>query len=317
MTAQLRLLDRGFFDLSTRLKLRVSGSDRLRFLNGQLTNDIRKATDTTALEACVLNAKGKMEAHLFVHAKADSFILDADPALQSTLQARLERYIIADDVQIEDVTAQLSIFHVIAAASESQRFDPHLTPLPGQGEEAAKRQVRVVLANRYGIEGCDLWVEADRHAQVATKLGNQFEFCDENCAEVFRIEQGIPRWGRELTGDIIPIEANLEQRCIDYDKGCYIGQETISRMKMSGQRNKQLCGLISLKNIPLVPGMRLIGPEGKEIGWITSATRSGEQEIALAYVKRGFNSIGTEIEAKSEGVAGVRAEVVDLPFGST
>ena len=119
MTAQLRFLDRGFFDLSTRLKLRVSGSDRLRFLNGQLTNDIRKATDTTALEACVLNAKGKMEAHLFVHAKADSFILDADPALQSTLQARLERYIIADDVQIEDMTAQLSIFHVIVGSPPS------------------------------------------------------------------------------------------------------------------------------------------------------------------------------------------------------
>src|SRR2546430_5682388 len=300
MTAQLRLLDRGFFDLSTRLKLRVSGSDRLRFLNGQLTNDIRKATDTTALEACVLNAKGKMEAHLFVHAKADSFILDADPALQSTLQARLERYIIADDVQIEDVTAQLSIFHVIGTPRSSFSF-----------------ATRAVSINRFGPQGRDIWSEGAEHDQLAAELAKEFEFCDANCAEVFRIEQGIPRWGRELTGDIIPIEANLEQRCIDYDKGCYIGQETISRMKMSGQRNKQLCGLISLKNIPLVPGMRLTGPEGKEVGWITSATRSGEQEIALAYVKRGFNSIGTEIEATSEGVAGVPAEVVDLPFGST
>src|SRR5258708_30976170 len=98
MTAQLRLLDRGFFDLSARVKLRVSGSDRLRFLNGQLTNDVRKATETNAVEACVLNAKGKMEAHLFVHAKEDSFLLDAHPALQSTLHTRLERYIIADDV---------------------------------------------------------------------------------------------------------------------------------------------------------------------------------------------------------------------------
>src|ERR1700738_893755 len=113
MKAQLRSLDRRFFDVSARVKLRVSGSDRLRFLNGQLTNDVRKATETNAIEACVLNAKGKMEAHLFVHAKVDSFILDADPALQSTLQGRLERYVIADDVQIEDVTAQLSIFHVI------------------------------------------------------------------------------------------------------------------------------------------------------------------------------------------------------------
>src|SRR5260370_1153291 len=97
------------FDLSARVKLRVSGIDRLRFLNGQLTNDIRKATETNALEACVLNAKGKMDAHLLVHAQAESFLLDADPALQSTLQTRLERYVIADDVQIEDVTARFSI----------------------------------------------------------------------------------------------------------------------------------------------------------------------------------------------------------------
>src|SRR5256886_13928794 len=298
MTAQLRLLDRGFFDLSTRLKLRVSGSDRLRFLNGQLTNDIRKATDTTALEACVLNAKGKMEAHLFVHAKADSFILDADAQLESSLQARLERYIIADDVQIEDVTAQLSIFHVIGTPGSSFSF-----------------ATRAVSINRFGPQGRDIWSEGAEHDQLAAELAKEFEFCDANCAEVFRIEQGIPRWGRELTGDIIPIEANLEQRCIDYDKGCYIGQETISRMKMSGQRNKQLCGLVSLKNIPLNPGARLT-VEGKDVGWITSATRSGDREIALAYVKRGFNSVGAKLELISTENTSLLAEVVDLPFSS-
>jgi tRNA-modifying protein YgfZ len=297
MTAQLRLLDRGFFDLSARVKLRVSGSDRLRFLNGQLTNDIRKATETNAIEACVLNAKGKMEVHLFVHAKADSFILDADPALQSTLQARLERYIIADDVQIEDVTAQFSIFHVTGEPPASSSF-----------------AAGVVSTNRFGPQGRDIWSEAADRGRLAAELSNEFEFCDENCTEVFRIEQGIPRWGRELTGDIIPIEANLEQRCVDYDKGCYIGQETISRMKMSGQRNKQLCGLVSLKNVPLAPGMRLTGPEGKEVGWITSATRTDEREIALAYVKRGFNSVGSRVEATSAATSAVPAEIVDLPF---
>ena len=301
MTAQLRSLDRAFFDLSARVKLRVSGADRLRFLNGQLTNDIRNATETTAVEACVLNAKGKLEAHLFAHTEADLFILDADPSLQSTLQARLERYIIADDVQLEEVTAQLSLFHVIGG------------PLPNFSIPA-----RIVSADRFGRPGHDIWSEVTQHDQLATELTKAFACCDENCAEVFRIEQGIPRWGRELTGDIIPIEANLELRCIDYEKGCYIGQETISRMKMSGQRNKQLCGLVSLKNIPLVSGMRLIGPEGKEIGWITSVTPSGEREIALAYVKRGFNSVGSRLEATSPGAAaGVPVGVVDLPFEST
>jgi folate-binding protein YgfZ len=295
MTGQLRSLDRAFFDLSARVKLRVSGSDRLRFLNGQLTNDVRKVTETNAVEACVLNAKGKMEAHLFAHMKADSFTLDADPALQSTLQARLERYIIADDVQIEDVTSQLSIFHVIGGS------------LPNFSIPA-----RIVSADRFGRPGHDIWCEAAQHDRLAAELSKEFEFCDETCAEVFRIEQGISRWGRELTGDIIPVEANLEQRCIDYEKGCYIGQETISRMKMSGQRNKQLCGLVSLESIPLISNMRLTGPEGKEIGWVTSATRSGQREIALAFVKRGFNSVGSRLEATLAENPPVPAEVVDL-----
>ena len=72
-----------------------------------------------------------------------------------------------------------------------------------------------------------------------------------------------------------------------------------------------------MKNVPLAPGMRLTGPEGKEIGWITSATRRGKREIALAYVKRGFNSVGSRVEAMSEEDSAVPAEVVDLPFKST
>jgi tRNA-modifying protein YgfZ len=297
MTAQLRSLDRAFFDLSTRVKLRVGGVDRLRFLNGQLTNDVRKATEQNAIEACVLNAKGKIEAHLFLRAAGDSFLLDADASLQPSLQARLDRYVIADDVQIEDVTAQLSIFHMMGASSPSFSI-----------------AAWIVSANRFGSPGHDIWCEATQHDQLAAELAREFAYCDENCAEVFRIEQGIPRWGRELTAEIIPVEANLEQRCIDYEKGCYIGQETISRMKMSGQRNKQLCGLVSLKEIPLVSGMRLAGPEGKEVGRITSATRSDQREIALAYLKRGFNSVGTRIEGVWPEKTAIPVEVVGLPF---
>src|SRR5437763_8068911 len=295
MTAQ-NVGDRIFFDLSARVKLRVNGTDRARFLNGEITNDIRKAADTRAVEACVLNAKGKMDAHLFLHTGGDSFFIDTDPALQSSLQPRLERYIIADDVQIEDVTAQSSIFNIIEPAMPS------------------RQTTKTIAAERFGRLGEDIWCESPRHDEIKAELSGHFRFCDENCAESFRIQHGIPRWGRELTGEIIPVEANLEQRCIDYEKGCYIGQETITRMKMSGQRNKQLCGLVSLKNIPLASGMRLTAPDAKEIGWITSATRSGEREIALAYIKRGFNSIGSRLEATSVEHPVIPAEVVDLPF---
>src|ERR1700730_1057163 len=296
MTAQIS--DRAFFDLSTRLKLRVSGADRVRFLNGQITNDIRKATDSSAVEACVLNAKGKMEAHLFVHAEGQFFLIDADSALQPPLQTRLERFIIADDVEIDDVTVRLSILHVTGV-------DPPHVSISG----------RVIFANRFGTSGQDIWCEASQRDQVVNELAKHFRYCGEEVGERFRIEQGIPRWGRELTSEIIPVEANLEQRCIDYEKGCYIGQETISRMKMSGQRNKQLCGLISSTGSALTPEMRLIaGPERRDVGWITSVTRRGDREIALGYIKRGFNSVGNKLDAVSDENAHISTQVVDLPF---
>src|SRR5205814_9636890 len=91
------------FDLSDRIKLRFTGSDRVRFLNGQVTNDIRKANANLSMPACVLSAKGKMDGLIFVNAGKEDFFVDADPELKETLAARLERSLIADDVVMGDV----------------------------------------------------------------------------------------------------------------------------------------------------------------------------------------------------------------------
>ena len=303
MTASFQSGQATFLDLSGRTKLRITGNDRLRFLNGQLTNDVRKATETAAIEACVLNAKGKINAHIFVSAVPDCFFVDAAPELRETLATRLERYVIADDIQIEDVTDQLSIFHVLSRTA------------PNLGAR------RIISAHRFGETGWDIWTERALYDAVLQQLSSTYGLLDHAAAEIARIEHGIPRWGRELTDEIIPIEANLEERAIDYEKGCYIGQEVISRIKMSGQTNKRLRGLISLGDIPLQPGMKLAATsaKGKEAGWITSATRSEKigKEIALGYVKRGFNDPGARLDAltsDSDAATAIAIEVVPLPF---
>ena len=295
-----------FLDLSARAKFRITGTDRFRFLNGQITNDLRKASEGVAIEACILNAKGKMEAHIFVAALSDSFLMDIEPDLREKLRARLERYVIADDVEIEDVSDQFSMFHVLSEESPSVEDG------------------RIVSVRRLAKPGWDIWIDAQRHDVVWQQLSSQFAFVDLEAAEVMRIEQGIPRSGSELTEDIIPIEANLEQRTIDYQKGCYIGQEVISRIKMSGQTNKRLCGLISLDDVPLQRGMKLAPSSTpvREVGWITSATRSERlgKQIALGYVNRGFNSVGNKLDAlvPSDSVTqkpgAISVEVVPLPF---
>ena len=282
------------FDLSDRAKFRVTGADRIRFVNGQITNDVRKATDRTAIAACLLNVKGKMNAHVVVSLRDDSILIDTDAQLGEVLGTRLERYIISDDVQIEDVTNQFSMFHVLAGT------------VPTLAESS-------VSVARFRQPGWDLWVEAAQHDEMAQTLSDRLPLCDPACAEVFRIEQGIPAWGRELTEDTIPVEANLEESCIDYEKGCYIGQEIISRMRMSRQRNKGLYGLIAASGVSLSAGMKLhpADDEQKEAGWITSATHSDRlgKNIALGYVKRPFDRAGSQL------LAGIGiAEIVNLPF---
>ena len=283
------------FDLSGRTTLRLTGADRVRYLNGQVTNDVRKASSDLALMACVLSAKGKVDALVFISGSEDELLLDADPELREALPQRLERYAIADDVAFDDVTDDYALFHQLGDASPASPNDSwHWR-----------------RARRFGVAGWDLRVPAAEHELARQTLAAGDALGDAESAERFRIEQGAPRWGRELTSEIIPVEANLEADAIDYAKGCYIGQEVISRMKMSGQTNKRLCGLRSLDGAPLIPTTKIIATDtGKEVGWITSATRSERlgREIALGYVKRGFNELGTKLQAPGP------IEVVALPF---
>ncbi len=272
-------MTRLLFDLSHRVKLRITGADRLRYLNGQITNDLCKASDTRAIEACVLNAKGRIEAHLFVRAGGESFLIDADARLRDKLPARLERYIIADDVQVEDVSDAFALFHVTGERPET---------------------IAAVESQRFGEHGFDVWTSAAERERALQELRQRWSFCDDDCTERLRIARALPRWGCELSDEILPHEANLEARCVDYAKGCYVGQEVVSRMKMSGQTNKRLVTLSPMDGAALAAGTQLVA-EGKQIGCITSVA----DDRALGFVKRGFNDTGAELNT----AAGARVRI--------
>src|SRR5205807_3119261 len=131
-----------FFDLSVRAKLRLTGADRIRFLNGQTTNDVRKAGAEAGQESCVLNGKGHLDAHVFLFATPNEIWIDADEELRGQLQTRLERYVIADDVTIEDVTDQFALFHVL-----------------GESEPKMAGAKFCLQSRRLGINGWDVWLE--------------------------------------------------------------------------------------------------------------------------------------------------------------
>jgi tRNA-modifying protein YgfZ len=282
------------FDLSVRTKLRVTGADRIRFLNGQTTNDVQKASPDATQESSVLNSKGHLDAHIFLFATPNEIWIDADAEVREQLQGRLERYIIADDVLVEDASESLALFHVLAEL-KPERVEARFC----------------VRSRRLGCDGWDLWVESVAAKEATDTLAATYRPADENEWERLRIENGIPRWGRELTPDIIPPEANLAERAIDYEKGCYIGQEVISRMKMSGQVRQRLCGLVSEKGLD--SGMELRVKE-RVVGRVTSAVFSSRtnSNIGLAMIKRGYNDIGTSLLASNEKVQ-TNVRIVALP----
>ena len=286
-----------FCDLSSSTKLRIVGADRVRFLNGQTTNDVRHANARSTQESCVLNAKGQLDAHLFLFATTDAIWISADAELREQLPARLERYVIADDVKIDDVTDDFALFHFLSA------------PLPEVvGAEFGLKSHR--LTN----DGWDFWFRTTEREKLLSALAAVYEPIGLDEWKILRVENGIPQWGRELTSKIIPPEVNLERRAIDYEKGCYIGQEVISRMKMSGQARQRLCGLISEQKEELSSGMSLAAG-GKVVGQITSAVFSKRLKapIALALIKRGFNEPGTKLVGAADGRK-MNVNVVSLPF---
>lgn len=242
----------GAFAIGAPARLRVTGADRLRYLNGQLSNDLRGLAPGAAKRALVLTAKGKLCAVVHVWAEPEAVILESSGIEAEDLLARLERYAISDDVAFEIVTVPASAWHVFGPASS--------------GMEG-------VRISRLGVDGVDVGGEP---AGVLSATPEELE--------VLRIERGLPVWGRELNEDTLPQEATLEKTAVDFHKGCYVGQEVVSRIKSVGRVNRLLTGLVG--DFDPARASALQTASGEKAGTVTSAVSHPElgRTAALGYV---------------------------------
>ena len=279
---QTAITDGACVDLSDRAKWRLSGADRVRYLNGQVTNDVRTASATGTLYACVTNVKGRIEGDLFIHAAADHLILDAEPALREPLGLRLEKYIIADDAELTDISDEWLLWHVFG----------NVAPGAWQMEtEAAGGQV--VASQRFGVPGIDLWLPADsaQAGPLSALLHASHALLSPADAEELRILRQIPRYPNELNADAFPPEAGLEDRGMSFTKGCYIGQEILSRIKTTGKMPRALIAWEArAEGGAVAPGDRLFDPaDQKAVGSVTSVARHPLRGVltGLAFVKQG------------------------------
>jgi len=250
-------------NLGPRTIIKVSGPDSVRFLNGQITNDVTLTDSGKSISACVLNMKGKMDAFIHLSQHEGAFYLDAPISLRTVLFQRLDRYLIADDVKLEDLSDQFDLFH----SPEDIEFLHQIGAFTSS-------------ANRFGYDAVDIFVPSGKFEVESLPFAV-------SQAEAARILNGIPKWPNELFPGLLPPEAGLEETAISYTKGCYTGQEVISRMKRAGKVNRKLVKLTL--NKPLIPTKAKLLVDGKEAGFITSvASLYPDQEIALGYLKRKF-----------------------------
>jgi folate-binding protein YgfZ len=330
----------GVLDLSFRSRICLTGGDRVRFLHGQVTNDIKRLRPGEGCYAAITTAKGKMESDLNIYALQDELLLDFEPDLTAAISQRLERYIVADDVQVLDVAPHYGLLSVQGPKSstvvEALKIFTELPEGPFDsikisdvtlGEIYLMNQPRIDLpeSGAHGVtrptRGFDLFVPtgslgavADKLIAAAKSVGGRA--CGWDAFEMARIEAGVPRFGADMDEGNIPLECGIEARAVSYNKGCYIGQEVINRIHSIGHVNKELRGLRLADDLKTLPakGDKLFHG-GKEVGYVTSAVKSAalEANIALGYVRREANTPGTELVLRS-AAGEAKALIVELPF---
>ena len=263
------------FLLSPRSLWRLSGPDALRYLNGQVTADVTKLQDGQGCYASVCTAKGRMEGDLFIAKHGDAFYLDAAAVLHESLGLRLEKYLIADDAAFEDLADLWTLSHV---------FGKQLPVIPEGGFS--------IPQSRYGLPGHDMWIPGSGGAVAGETVAA-------DVIETLRLEHGIPLWGAELTPTTLPPEGGPRLLdSISYTKGCYVGQETIARLKSVGHVNRTLVFLRADSATAPAPATKLLQGD-REAGLVTSGGFSPRLKcgIALGYVQRTLAEPGTEVKA--------------------
>ena len=318
----------GVLDLSFRGRLCVVGADRTRFLNGQVTNNVKELKPGTGCYAAITTNKGKIQCDLNIHCLADELLLDFEPGQTAKITERLEKFVVADDAQIVEVAPHYGLLSVqgpkSAAVVTAAGLFPVLPEKPFQSVKAADvtpGEIYLVHMTRAGFAGFDLFVPVAALGAVADKLIAAANVvgggaCGWTALDMARIEAGIPRFGADMDETNLPHEAGIESRAVSYTKGCYIGQEVINRIRSFGQVSRALRGLRLPDAMAVLParGDKLIHG-GKEVGHITSALASPalRANIALGYLRKECNSIGTELTLRN-GTGEWPVKIVPVPF---
>ena len=308
------MTEAALFRLPERGVIEVTGADRVRWLDGMISAEVKSARPGDGAWGLLLTRQGRLVADLHVLARVESFWLELERAGVATVLARLAGYVIADDVTLADRSddfARLALegvraAEVLAAASG----EPVALPAHAWREVSLAGARTVVAAYGFtGQPGLQLFAPAGAaEAVAAALLAAGAEAASADTFECLRIEAGTPRLGHEIDESVLPAEAGLDD-AIAVQKGCYTGQEVVTRMRTRGRTAHRLVGLY-FEGERLPERGASIEAEGARVGQLTSTARSP----GLGAIGLGFVRAEAALPGASVRVAGTPARIAPLPL---
>lgn len=274
----------GLLELSDLVCFRITGKDVRDFLNRILTNNIKDLNNGFGCYSCLCDKKGKILADLHCYAGSPFFIIECDKTLKDKIQDILKRYIIIEDVRIGEVLPWKGR-GVIGPKSESLLLSWGLKPPSGNLQwletSLEKERLWLLRKNRWGLDGFEIWSDT-----VIPRSEEPRNLISKETQEVLRIESKTPLYGVDMTEENIPQEAGLYD-ALNFNKGCYVGQETIARLEHRGHVNKGLALLKVEGDIVLQPTTKIVTDVGEEVGQVTSSCFSLKYNapLAMGYIR--------------------------------
>ena len=287
----------GVYDLSSRAKIRLTGGDRTRWLNGMVTNNIRDLAPNHGVYSFLLNAQGHIQADLYAYNLGDEILVDAGGELREKLLAHFDKFIIMDDVEMADQTAASAAIGITgpraknvlkAAGVEIEDLAPLELCTPQCDCACGCLACTVVRGDEALGESYKIWLFPDQKQtawDALVKAGAVPVGAD--VLEMLRIGRGVPRYGADIRERDLPQETG-QMRALSFTKGCYLGQEIVERIRSRGAVRREFASFEVHGPLP-APGTKIQADE-KEVGEITSSAElpmaTGKRQIALGYRRR-------------------------------
>ena len=317
----------GIYDLGFRARISLTGADRVRWLNGMVTNNIRDLAAGHGVYAFLLNPQGRILGDMYAYNHGDALIVETDRSQVEKVVATFDHYIIMDDVEVNDIGDQQTSLGLAGPRSRAILNlagieVPNLQPLQMITArcncDCGCLQCTVIRGEDGPQESYEIWLSPKDayktwHALIAagaTPVGSE-------ALEMQRIVAGIPLYGVDIRERDLPQETE-QMRALNFNKGCYVGQEIVERIRSRGQVHRKFTGFVLDAAATVEAGAKIVS-EAKEVGEVTSAATilapSGDKTLALGYIRREVGLPGREVTIGANKAAVTQPPLESVALG--